>query len=127
MRRLCIVYKIKTLKIPEYLHYSIPNDHQTYNTRNLDFVWTYFCRTDVFKYSFFPYSISESNKFGPDLHNAKSYSTFRKSLHFLPILFLSRTNLTQACAMLNHTQHSENHYWSLVDQSQIIFTKSMIF
>ena len=80
MRRLCIVYKIKTLKIPEYLHYSIPNDHQTYNTRNLDFVGTYFCRTDVFKYSFFP------------------------------ILFLNRTNLTQTCTMLNHTQHSENHF-----------------
>ena len=80
MRRLCIVYKIKTLKIPEYLHYSISNDHQTYNTRNLHFVGTYFCRTDVFKYSFFPYSISEWNKFDPDLR------------------------------MLNHTQHSENHY-----------------
>ena len=80
MRRLYIVYEIKTLKIPEYLHYSIPNDHQTDNTRNLDFVGTCFCRTDVFKYSFFPYSISEWNKFDPDLCNAKSCSTFRKSL-----------------------------------------------
>ena len=41
---------------------------------------TYFCRTDAFKYSFFPYSISEWNKLDPDLRNAKSYSTFRKSL-----------------------------------------------
>ena len=80
MRRLCMFYKIKTFKIPEYLYYLIPNDHRTYNTRNLDFVETYFCRTDAFKYSFFPYSISEWNKFDPDLHNAKLYSMFRRSL-----------------------------------------------
>ena len=73
-------HKIKTLKIPEYLYYLIPNDHQTYNTQNLDFVETCFCRTDAFKYSFFPYSISEWNKLDPDLRNAKSYSLFRKSL-----------------------------------------------
>ena len=80
MRRLCRFYKIKTLKIPEYLCYLISNDHRTYNTRNVDFVETYFCRTDAFKYSFFPYSISEWNKLDPDLRYAKSYSTFRKSL-----------------------------------------------
>ena len=61
-------YKIKTFKIPEYLYYLIPSDHQTYNTQNLDFVETYFCRTDGFKYSFFP------------TLNAKLYSMFRKSL-----------------------------------------------
>ena len=73
-----MLYKIKTFKIPEYLYYLIPNDHQTYNTQNLDFVETCFCRTDAFKYSFFP------------------------------IPFLNGTILTQTCAMLNHTQHSEN-------------------
>ena len=80
MRRLCMFYKIKILKLPEYLHNLISNDHWTYNTRNLYSVETYFCRSDAFKYSFFPYSISESNKLDPDLRNAKSYSTFRKSL-----------------------------------------------
>ena len=50
------------------------------NTRNLYSVETYFCRTDAFKYSFFPYSISEWNKLGQDLRNAKSYSTFKKLL-----------------------------------------------
>ena len=73
-------HKIKTLKIPEYLYYLIPNDHQTYNTRTLDFNETYFCRTDAFKYSFFPYSI------------------------------LNGTNSTQTCTMPNHNQHSENRY-----------------
>ena len=80
MRRLCMFYKIKTLKIPEYLYYLIPNYHRTYNIRNLDFVETCYCRTDAFKYSFLPYFISEWNKLDPDLRNAKSYSTFRKSL-----------------------------------------------
>ena len=70
-------YKIKTVKIPEYLYYLIPNDCWNYNTQNLGFVETYFCRTDAFKYSFFP------------------------------IPFLNGTNLTQTCAMLNHNQHSE--------------------
>ena len=80
MRRLCMFYKIKILNILEYLYYLIPNDRRTYNTWNLDFVKTYLCRTDAFKYSFFPYSISEWNKLDPDLCNAKSYSKFRKSL-----------------------------------------------
>ena len=80
MRRLCMFHNIKTLKIPEYLYYLIPNDHRSYNTRNLDFVETYFCRTDAIKY------------------------------HFFLIPFLNRTYLTQTCAMLNHTQHSENRY-----------------
>ena len=72
-------YEIKTLKIPEYLYYLIPNDCRTYNTRNLDFVETYFCRTDL-------------------------------NIHFFPIPFVNGTNLTQTCAMLNHTEHSENRY-----------------
>ena len=49
MRRLCMFYKIKTLKLPEYLYNLISNDHQTYNTWNLYSVETYFCRTDAFK------------------------------------------------------------------------------
>ena len=80
MRRLCMFNKIKTLKIPEFLYYLMPNYRRTYNTRNLDFVETYFCRTYAFEYSFFP------------------------------IPFMKRTNLTQTCAMLNHTQHLENRY-----------------
>ena len=73
-------YKIKALKILEYLYNLIPSDHWTCNTQNLDFVEIYFRRTDAFKYSFFSYSISKWNKLDPDLCNAKSYSTFRKSL-----------------------------------------------
>ena len=79
-------YKIKTRKIPKYFYYLIPSDRRNCNTRNIDFVETYFCRTDAFKYSFFPYSISEWKELDPDLCAMdtipyfKSYATFRKSL-----------------------------------------------
>ena len=43
MRRFCMLYKIKPLKILEYLYYLIPNDRRTYNTRNLDFIETFAC------------------------------------------------------------------------------------
>ena len=49
MIRLCMFYKIKTLKLLEYLYNLISNDHWTYNTWNLYSVETYFCRTDAFK------------------------------------------------------------------------------
>ena len=73
-------YKIKTLKLPEYLYNLISNDHRTYNTRNLYSVETYFAEQVYL------------------------------NIHFFSILFLNGTNLTQTCAMLNHTQHSENCY-----------------
>ena len=120
MRRLCMFYKIKTLKIPEYLYYLIPNDRWTYNTRNLNFVETLFCRTDAFKYLFFPYSVSEWNKLDPGLCNAKSYSTFRKLLlksgrpspnHIYKIHYpLGRKLLTRLRLGLNHlNEHRFDH------------------
>ena len=35
---LCIFYKIKILKLPEYLFCLIPSDQCPYNTQDLDFV-----------------------------------------------------------------------------------------
>ena len=77
---LCMFYKIKTLKLPEYLYYLILNDRRTYDAQNLDYVETYFSGTDAFKYSFFP---------NP---------------------FLNGTNFIQTCALLNHIQRSQNWY-----------------
>ena len=78
MRRLCILYKFKTLKVPEQFC-LIPMINNPYNTQNLDFVETYYCRTNAFEYSFSPYVISEWNKFDSDLCTAKSYLVFSKS------------------------------------------------
>ena len=65
-RRLCVFYKIKTTQIPKYLYELLPTESHTYNTRNIENVETYYCRTDLFKYSFFPYVIDELNKL--DIH-----------------------------------------------------------
>ena len=73
-------YKIKTTQIPKYLYELIPTDSHTYNTRNIENVETYYCRTDLFKYSFFPYMMVEWNKLDINLRNAKSFLIFRNSL-----------------------------------------------
>ena len=74
-RRLC-----RTTQIPKYLYELIPSETHIYSTRNSENVETYYCRTDQFKYYFFPYSITEWNKVGIDLRNTKSFSKFRNSL-----------------------------------------------
>ena len=40
-------------------------------------VETYYCRTDIFKNSFFPYTIIKWNKLDLDICKAKSYTTFQ--------------------------------------------------
>ena len=58
----------------------IPLGNCVYNTRNQDQIDTYYCRTDLFKYSFFPYTIVEWNKLDVTLRNAKSLLIFKNSL-----------------------------------------------
>ena len=41
---------------------------------------TYFCRTNAFKYSFFPYTIREWNKLDLQLSNEQSFKKFRNTL-----------------------------------------------
>ena len=71
-------YKIKTTQIPKYLYELLTESHID-NTRNTENVETYYCRTDLFKYFFFPYVIVEWNKLDINLYNAKSL-IFRNSL-----------------------------------------------
>ena len=66
-------YKIKTTQIPKYLYELLPTESHTYNTCHIGNVETYYCRTDLFKYSFFPCSVVEWNKLGINLQNAKSF------------------------------------------------------
>ena len=56
-RRLCTFFKMIIYGKPEYLLNKIPSTQIHYNTRNADQVETYYCRTDFFKNSFFPYTI----------------------------------------------------------------------
>ena len=79
LRRLCFFYKLKTTFIPKYLHDLIPDGISAYNTRNQDNIETYYCRADLFKYSFFPYTIVEWNKLDNTI-NSKPFLIFRNSL-----------------------------------------------
>ena len=79
-KRLFIFYKIKIPQIPKYLNELLPTESLTYNTCNIENVETYYCRTDLFKYSFFPYVIVEWNKLDINSPNAKSFLIFRNSL-----------------------------------------------
>ena len=79
-RRLCTFYKVKTQRAPKYLYKPIPLKNNTYNTRSTHLVGTYFCRTNAFKYSFFPYTIREWNKLDLQLRNEKSFKKFRNIL-----------------------------------------------
>ena len=65
-RRLCAFYKIKTTQLPSYLYDLIPKNNHNYNTRNIGHLNPHYCRTDVFKYSFFPYTVAEWNKLDAD-------------------------------------------------------------
>ena len=77
-RRLCCFYKIKTFGLPSYLSNLISSGFHSYNTQNSEDVVTYHCRTDTFKYSFFPWTILEWNEL--DLTLCKSSKVFRNYL-----------------------------------------------
>ena len=79
-RRLCTFFKIKIHGKLEYLLSKIPSSQTHYNTRNTDPFETYYCRTDIFKNSFFPCTIIEWNKLDLDVRKSRSYATFRNTL-----------------------------------------------
>ena len=64
----------------------------------VQFIETYYCRTEVFKYILFSYTIFEWNKLDSDFKDA----------------------------VPNLIQCTKNPYWSLPDQGQICYTKFMI-
>ena len=80
VRGMCVFHKIKATQIPKYFYELLPTELHTYNTGNIKNVETYYCRTNLFKYSFFPYVIVKWNKLGINLHNAKSFLIFGNSL-----------------------------------------------
>ena len=79
-RRLCFFYKLRSTQTPKYLYNLIPSGNCVYNTRNQDQIDTYYCETDLFKYSFFPYTIVEWNKLDITLRNVNSLLIFKNSL-----------------------------------------------
>ena len=58
----------------------IPQSNHHYNTRSFEDVETFYCRTDVFKYSYFPHTISEWNKLDMQIRRSESFLSFKNSL-----------------------------------------------
>ena len=80
-RRLSFFFKIWFNQAPEYLFHSIPLKNPYYSTRNSTTVIPqFFCRTDVFKNSFFPSTISDWNKLDVKIRESESYARFRNGL-----------------------------------------------
>ena len=76
-----MLYKVKTSSLPLYLSKYIPKGNHSYNTSlNEGGLKSYYCRTDVFKYSFFPYAISEWNKLDLQIRKADSLLSFKNVL-----------------------------------------------
>ena len=77
-RHSCYFHKIKNYGLPGYLFKLILLDTHSYNTRFAENITTYYCRTDSFKHSFFPWTIIEWNKL--DLQCHKATYVFRNHL-----------------------------------------------
>ena len=71
---------IKKTGLPEYLFNMMSQSNQRYNTRSSEDFTTFYCRTDVFKYSYFPYTILEWNKLDIQIRGSESFLSFKNSL-----------------------------------------------
>ena len=78
LRLLCYLHKVLSTKLPTYLYELIPpiiNSH-----RNPGCYRALYCRTDLFRNSFLPFSINEWNKLDPNIRNLDSPEMFCKKL-----------------------------------------------
>ena len=66
--------------MPSYLFNLISQSNHNYKTHQYDNIESFYCRTDVFKNSFFPYVIDEWNKLKIEIRNVESFPKFRKLL-----------------------------------------------
>ena len=81
-RHLCTLYKIKTTGLPSYLNNMLPKVTQHYQ-RTADLA-SHQTRTNIFKYSFFPYSIMEWSKLTSNTRSL-TYPVFQN--HLLKIIW----------------------------------------
>ena len=78
--KLCTFYKIKRTGLPSNLFDLIPKSSHMYNTRSLEDVATLYSRTDIFKFSFFPSTISKWKKLDLKIRQSKTLLIFRNAL-----------------------------------------------
>ena len=82
LRKLCLFYKIYKNKSPSYLHNLTPNRMKFYSTRsgqtvNISNIKT---RSNIFRNSFFPSTITEWNKLDREIRKSDSLNVFKLSL-----------------------------------------------
>ena len=78
-KRLTSMFKIMRNEAPDYLINLIPKREHKIKTRNCQ-ISTYHCRTDCFKYSFFPSALSEWFKLDESIRNSESIPIFKNKL-----------------------------------------------
>ena len=78
-KRLCCMFKIMNEEAPKYLTNMIPKGQQTIVTRNSN-TPTFYCRTDCFKYSFFPSTLKDWFNLDASIRNSESIAIFKSRL-----------------------------------------------
>ena len=66
-------------QFPKYLLGILPSSESFYDTRKKQRPF-FNCRTDYFKYSFFPNSLFEWSQLAPEIQNSKSIAAFKSKL-----------------------------------------------
>ena len=82
LRKLCLFYKIYKNKSPSYLHNLIPDRMKFYSTRSsqINNISNIKTRSNFFKNSLFPSTITEWNKLDHDIRNSDSLHVFKLTL-----------------------------------------------
>ena len=82
LRKLCLFYKIYKNKSPSYLYDLVPDRVKFYSTRSsqIDNISNIKTRSNFFRNSFFPSTITEWNKLDCDIRNSDSLNIFKLSL-----------------------------------------------
>ena len=78
-KRLCCMFKIMHNEAPNYLINIIPKCNNTIITRT-SHIPTFHCRTDCFKYSFFPSTLRDWFALDDSIRNSESISAFKNKL-----------------------------------------------
>ena len=79
VRCLSWMFKIMKNEAPNYLIWLISKREQTFNTRNKHLP-TYNCRTDCYKYSFFPCTLNDWFSLDVSMRKSESISIFKSEL-----------------------------------------------
>ena len=73
------MFKIMKEEAPNYLINLIPKCNEIIRTRN-SHIPIFRCRTDCFKYSFFPFTLRDWFNLDDDIRNSESISVFKNRL-----------------------------------------------